>query len=114
MAIYINGLGNISIQDSVRKTTISSPISYSQPLVSCIDPNFKDYINPLQLRRMSKIVKRAIVSALLAVEDAGIVMPDAIISGTGLGCMADTEKFLSAMIENSEKFTTDLFYTINT
>ena len=91
MAIYINGLGNISIQDSVRKTTISSPISYSQPLVSCIDPNFKDYINPLQLRRMSKIVKRAIVSALLAVEDTGIVMPDAIISGTGLGCMADTE-----------------------
>ena len=114
MAIYINGLGNISIQDSVRKTTISSPISYSQPLVSCIDPNFKDYINPLQLRRMSKIVKRAIVSALLAVEDAGIVIPDAIISGTGLGCMADTEKFLSAMIENSEKFLQPTYFIQST
>ena len=33
-------------------------------------------------------------------------MPDAIITGTGLGCLEDTEKFLTAMVTNKEEFLT--------
>lgn len=33
-------------------------------------------------------------------------MPDAIVTGTGLGCIEDTEKFLSNMIRNNEEFLT--------
>src|SRR5574344_1940987 len=104
MAIYIKGMGNISIQDTLGKNFIDAPVSYSEPYIRCIEPNFKDFINPLQLRRMSRIIKRAIASSLTAVEQSGIAVPEAIISGTGLGCIEDTEKFLSAMIENEEKF----------
>ncbi len=32
--------------------------------------------------------------------------PDAIITGTGLGCVEDTEKFLTSMIKNNEEFLT--------
>jgi 3-oxoacyl-[acyl-carrier-protein] synthase II len=41
-------------------------------------------------------------------------MPDAIISGTGLGCIAETEKFLTAMIDNDEKFLQPTFFIQST
>ena len=65
-------------------------------------PNYRDYIDPKQLRRMSKIVRMGIVSAKEAMKDAGIDNPDAIITGTGMGCQIDTEKFLNSMIDNDE------------
>jgi 3-oxoacyl-(acyl-carrier-protein) synthase len=33
-------------------------------------------------------------------------MPDAIITGTGFGCLEDTEKFLGTMVKNNEEFLT--------
>ena len=114
MAIYIKGMGNISIQDTLGKNFIDAPVSYSEPYIRCIEPNFKDFINPLQLRRMSRIIKRAIASSLTAVEQSGIAVPEAIISGTGLGCIEDTEKFLSAMIENEEKFLQPTYFIQST
>lgn len=114
MAIYIKGMGNISIQDTLGKNSIDAPVSYTEPYVRCIEPNYKDFINPLQLRRMSRIIKRAIASSLTAVEQYGIAIPEAIISGTGLGCIEDTEKFLSAMIENEEKFLQPTYFIQST
>ncbi|MBU3915035.1 3-oxoacyl-ACP synthase, partial [bacterium] len=37
-------------------------------------------------------------------KNAGVSMPDAIITGTGLGCVKDTEKFLTLILENNENF----------
>lgn len=51
---------------------------------------------------MSKIVRMGIVSSSVAIKDACIDNPDAIITGTGMGCQVDTEKFLNSMIENNE------------
>jgi 3-oxoacyl-(acyl-carrier-protein) synthase len=42
----------------------------------------------------------------VALKDADIKMPDAIITGTGLGCLEDTEKFLLAILNNKEQFLT--------
>ena len=52
---------------------------------------------------MSKIIKRGIASALIALKDANVENPGAIITGTGWGCWADTEKFLLTMIEQGEE-----------
>lgn len=36
-------------------------------------------------------------------QESGVDMPDAIITGTGLGCIEDTEKFLGSIIQNEER-----------
>jgi 3-oxoacyl-[acyl-carrier-protein] synthase II len=114
MAIFIRGTGNISIQDTLGKTDISAPVGYDNPYVRCLDPDFKEYISPIALRRMSPIIKRAISSSLVCVRESGIDCPDAIISGTGLGCIEDTEKFLSAMINNKEQFLQPTYFIQST
>lgn len=100
-SVFINGIGSISIQ---KEGTLTLPEWGEENYLRCIDPPFAQYISPALLRRMSKVVKRGIVGALLALQDGGMEIPDAIISGTGLGCIEDTEKFLSAMIEQNEQF----------
>ncbi len=112
--IYINGIGVISIQEPLSDDGLLNPINYNKPYVRCLDPKFKDYINPMVARRMSPIVKRAIVTAKYAVKQSGIDNPDAIITGTGLGCVQDTEKFLDAMIRNEEKFMQPAFFIQST
>ena len=104
MGVYIQGFGNISIQNTFEQKGFPEPVWYNEPYVRCIDPDFRTFISPIDARRMSKLIKRAIVTAKTCIADSGIDMPDAIISGTGLGSIDDTEKFLSAMIENNERF----------
>ncbi len=114
MAVFIRGTGNISIQNTLGKMGIDEPISYSDPYVHCLEPDYKDYISPIALRRMSSIIKRAITSSLFCVKESGIDCPDAIVSGTGLGCIEDTEKFLKAMIDNKEQFLQPTYFIQST
>jgi 3-oxoacyl-[acyl-carrier-protein] synthase II len=114
MGVYIQGFGNISIQNTFGQKGFPEPVWYNEPYVRCIDPDFKTFISPIDARRMSKLIKRAIVSAKTCIADSGIDMPDAIISGTGLGSIDDTEKFLSAMIENNEKFLQPTYFIQST
>ena len=58
------------------------------------EPNYRKYINPVAIRRMSKLLKMGISAGMNALERAGIQQPDAIIAGTGRGSMVDTEQFL--------------------
>ncbi|HRW22129.1 MAG TPA: beta-ketoacyl synthase chain length factor [Bacteroidales bacterium] len=112
--IYINGAAAISIQEPLNETVIYNPLNYSQVHVRCINPVFKEHLNPIAARRMSLIIKRAIITARYAVKMAEIEKPDAIITGTGLGCVQDTEKFLEAMIRNKEKFLQPAFFIQST
>jgi len=67
---------------------------------SCIEPDYKTCIVDATLRRrMSRVVKMGVATALRCVHLAG-VQPEAIITATGLGCLSDTEKFLDALIAN--------------
>ncbi len=103
--VYIQSSGIISPQnDNQNQGLPSAMIEYGSNHLRCLEPNTKGFISPVAVRRMSQVIKRAIVSAKLCLAESGIEKPDAIISGTGLGCMEDTEKFLKAMIENEEKF----------
>ena len=102
--IYINGLANISIQNTFPEPVLESKVAFESNHVRSIEPDFTKYINPVAIRRMSKIVRRAIATAKKSLEEAQIDMPEAIISGTGLGCIEDTEKFLVSMIRDNEQF----------
>jgi 3-oxoacyl-[acyl-carrier-protein] synthase II len=114
MGVYIQGIGNISIQNTFQQAGFPVPVWYNEPYVRCIDPDFKNFISPIEARRMSRVIKRAIATAKASIAESGIDMPDAIISGTGLGSIDDTEKFLSAMIENNEKFLQPTFFIQST
>jgi len=104
MPAYINGLSMISPQNTVeRNDFLSGLVEYSGDYMKCIDPDYKAYINPIAIRRMSRLIRMGITAAKMSLEDAGILMPDAIITGTGLGSVEDTEKILGTMRED-EKF----------
>ncbi len=105
--IYINGLGAITPQKTFDNLKfLDELVNEPSNQLKCQDPNYKDYISGDLVRRMSRIIKMGIASSKICLTDAACLMPDAIITGTGLGCIEDTEKFLSAMIQNNEEFLT--------
>ncbi|WP_037321757.1 beta-ketoacyl synthase chain length factor [Salegentibacter sp. Hel_I_6] len=103
--IYINGIGNISAQPGDLLS--GEPVMvYNENIFPAISPNYKEFINPMALRRMSKAIKMGVYSAKIALRDAKIEIPDAIITGTGEGCKQDTEKFIENMLAQDEKLLT--------
>jgi 3-oxoacyl-(acyl-carrier-protein) synthase len=52
---------------------------------------------------MGNIMKRAIVTSLKVLKETGINHPDAIITGTSIGSLNYTEKFLDDLVENGEE-----------
>ncbi len=102
--VYIKGYSCISAQDRFDKNQFpSSPAVYSGNSVVAMEPDYKSFVNPVAIRRMSRIVKMGIATAKNALQKAEISSPEAIIFGTGLGCMEDTEKFLKNLIDSNEQ-----------
>ena len=107
MEAYIRGIGNISPQYSWDKAVFPAEmVLYEGNRLKCIEPDYKDFIKPIQMRRMSRTLKMGVAAAGKCLHDAGVEVPDAIITGTGLGMMQDTEKFLTSILDNDEKFLT--------
>ena len=104
MSIYIQSATQISAQNPLTDEWFESPLYHTEKRRLSIDPKFTDYLTPIMSRRMCNLLKRAIVTARLTLQKACVEMPDAIITGTGLGCIENTEKFLYSIWENEEKF----------
>ncbi|MWB93866.1 3-oxoacyl-ACP synthase [Flavobacterium sp. GA093] len=104
---YINGVGCISTQKTFD-TVFLEEAAYNQndTVLSIIKPDYKDFISPASSRRMAKGVKNGIVASALAMKDANTENVDMIISGTGMGCIEDSEKFLKNILDNNEEFLT--------
>ena len=62
----------------------------------------RDYVKPLEARRMGKIMKSSLLSSLKALNMAGIEKPDAIITGTAMGCLENSEQLLMQLINEGE------------
>ncbi|MDR1878567.1 MAG: beta-ketoacyl synthase chain length factor [Bacteroidales bacterium] len=103
MHIYLYSAGHISNQNPLSDEWFTEPIIYNKRYTRSLEPDFSAYIPPALSRRMGKALKRALVTALHVVRQTGIDKPDAIITGTGLGCVENTEKFLTAMLDNNEQ-----------
>lgn len=107
MKAYINGTGCISPQNTIDdnwffETTIEPNVDH----YNALEPSYKEYIAPNLLRRMGRAIKMGVATANLAINKADVKNVDAIITGTGLGCFEDSERFLLAMLENDEQFLT--------
>lgn len=102
---YINGIGAVNIQptDFNLFTTEINPLTNQN---KAQQPSYKELIAPAMSRRMAKGVKMGIYAANEALKESKLQNIDAIIVGTGLGCIEDSEKFLDAIIENDEQFLT--------
>lgn len=112
---FINGISCISAQPTTDPDTfLDDIIFYKEAIFRSHDPNYKEYIKPAAMRRMSKSVKMGVTTASIALKDAGVAMPDAIITGTGMGCKQDSEKFLENILYNDEQFLTPTLFIQST
>lgn len=93
--VYIHSAATISHQPVFGVRGFVASLNPLEPESELIQPAYKEYIDPMALRRMSKILRMSITSAREALRQSGIAQPRGIIVGTGLGCLLDTEKFLS-------------------
>jgi 3-oxoacyl-(acyl-carrier-protein) synthase len=75
----------------------------SEPWFKCLHPEYKSFIPPAALRRMSPVIRMGLTAALTCLEDADVKQPDAILVGSGLGCVQDTVKFLRQVEEQREE-----------
>ena len=100
--IYILSAKQISLQQPLSEEWMHEPIEYEAPFVHSVDPSFKDYVSPIEARRMGKILKRAIATSKEALKASGMEAVDAIITGTGYGCTENTELFLDALTKEGE------------
>lgn len=95
---YISAASTISHQPTFRNAGFSNfiqPLRQDSVLVS---PDYKSFIEAGLLRRMSKILRMSVACSKDCIAQAGIDQPDAIVVGTGMGCLLDTEKFLNNSI----------------
>lgn len=112
--IYIRSAAQISVQKPLCEDWMTDPVRLSGEYLRSQDPDFKQFLNPMQARRMGLILKRAIAVSLTALKDAEIECPDAIFTGTGLGCMENTENFLSAMCRDGEEMLPPTYFMMST
>ena len=105
--VYINSIASISSQRTYDNSMFLDEITdYNDSVIFAQDPDYKQYIPPAAARRMAKGIKMGVVASKIAMDEAGIEIVDAIITGTGMGCMIDSEKFVSAIIDNNEQYLT--------
>ncbi|MDR0872802.1 MAG: beta-ketoacyl synthase chain length factor [Prevotellaceae bacterium] len=102
-SIYINTIKQISVQQPLSDEWFDAPVQYADNYVRAIDPDYKQYFTPNEARRLGKILKRALLVSREAMKDSGVANPDAIITGTGLGCIENTEIFLDKLVREGEE-----------
>lgn len=103
MPIYIRSASQISAQEPLSDAWFDCPAYYNAKRAPTVDPDFTGHFPPLAARRMCVLLKRAVMMSRLTLKAASVDMPDAIISGTGLGCIANTETFLHSIMANGER-----------
>ncbi len=95
--LYVHGAGRIVPEGNAEHDTLKRLAN---------EPDYTAWIPPMQLRRTSKVVRMGIGAASLCLEASAIKKPDALSVGTAMGCLQDTEVFLSKMVNQDEKMLT--------
>lgn len=104
MTIYIRATGNISPQKTFGHAGfLAEPVEYFGNRLNCVEPDYKTIIDVKLIRRMSRIIKMGVAAAMECLQQAGVQVPDAIVTGTAYGCLEDTGIFLTRMVEQQEE-----------
>lgn len=104
--MYIRATGNISPQKTFGHQPLVDIVAYNSNRLACIEPDYKEFIDPKLIRRMSRIIRMGVAAAMECLKEADVKMPDAIVTGTAYGCLEDTYSFLSKMVEYNEELLT--------
>ncbi len=114
-AYYINGAGLISPQVTFDQGGfLAEPQEYASNVLRCVTPDFKTLVNPVQLRRLSRLLRIGLSAAIICMRDAKNENPDAIITSTGYGFLDDTAKFLVELLTQQEKQLTPTYFMQST
>ncbi len=104
MKLYIRSSACISPQNTFNSEGfLTNVVEYTGNRLKAIEPDYKEFIDPKQIRRMSHVIKMGIAAAKSCLAQASIDMPGAIITGTAFGCMEDTVTFLTRIVEQHEE-----------
>src|SRR5690606_14557075 len=95
---YLSAASTISHQPTFRNEGVFASLPVLDLLSTIQNPDYKEFVEAGMLRRMSKILRMSVACAKDSLLQAGVGQPDAIIVGTGLGCLLDTEKFLNNVL----------------
>lgn len=115
MKAYIRSAIAISPQKTFNNPGfLDDPAEYGNNRLTSIEPDYSEAIDPRSIRRMSRIIKMSVASALACLKDAGIANPDAIVTGTAYGCLEDTGIFLSNIIQENEEPVTPVAFVQST
>lgn len=107
MELYIHSQGIVSAAgDNNNEQFLNAAPQYESDKLLCDSLDYAAWIPPMQLRRMSKVVKMGVAASKICLQKAGLERPDAISIGTGFGCLYDTEQFLSKMVAQDEQMLT--------
>ena len=108
---FINGVGIITPQKTFDPEVFLTEISqYDKNVLTCVAPDFKAYINPIQMRRLSRMLRIGLSAATICLRNSKITMPDGIITATGYGFLDETAKFLKELLEQGEKQLTPTYF----
>ena len=99
--VYILSADAVSPQASFEQM-LEAPLNYTGDRLSCVEPDYTQYVDAKLIRRMSRIIKMGVAAASEALVHADLQSPDAIITGTAYGCLADTDQFLTRLVEFKE------------
>lgn len=69
----------------------------------------RQYVSPMESRRMGKLMKSTMLTSLDALKQAGVPCPDAIVTGTAWGCLENSEQLLLQLIEGEDLLKPTLF-----
>jgi len=112
---YINGIGIIAPQKTFENDQFLTEIStFNQNVLTCITPDFKAYINPVQLRRLGRMLRIGMTAATILFTRCKVQVPDGIITATGYGFLEETEKFLTELLERQETQLTPTYFMQST
>ena len=104
MKTYIRSSSCISPQKTFRNEDfLTSIVEYTGTRLNALEPDYKEFVDPKLIRRMSHVIKMGVAAARDCLSQAGIEMPGAIITGTALGCLEDTVGFMTRMVEQNEE-----------
>ena len=112
---YINGVGVISPQRTFNNSEFfSSPEVYDQNVLKCVTPDFKEYLSPVQLRRLGRMLRIGLSAATICIRDSGQPTMDGIITATGYGLLHDTAVFMNEILDQNEQHITPTHFMQST
>jgi 3-oxoacyl-(acyl-carrier-protein) synthase len=113
-SIFVLSAKQISMQQPLCEEWMDNPVVYDVPFIRSIDPSFKEYVSPIEARRMGRILKRAMATSKEALKASGCDTVDAIMTGTGFGCIENTEFFLDALSNEGEQLLKPTYFMQST